>query len=171
MKTVAFRYSIDASWLAIAPILLGSVPSTLGTPDQYVTVEEDGQAFLRIDLYGDSNEAYAFQDAMVWKVFVVIGFGESVFLINYCTHQVMQVKLGSYFGYLQIHGNDLLIASAERVFCLDANGNMRWRSVQLGIDGVVLHESSAEEIRGEGEWDPPGGWKSFTLAADSGALL
>lgn len=43
-----------------------------------------------------------------------------------------------------------------------------WRSDALGIDGVIVDRISADEIEGQGEWDPPGGWKPFRVSAHSG---
>jgi hypothetical protein len=51
---------------------------------------------------------------------------------------------------------------------MDPDRSIRWQSDVLGIDGVVVDVSGPDIIRGEGEWDPPRGWKPFELHAATG---
>jgi hypothetical protein len=39
----------------------------------------------------------------------------------------------------------------------DGAGGLQWSSKPVGLDGVVVHEAGPPLVRGEGEWDPPGG--------------
>jgi hypothetical protein len=39
---------------------------------------------------------------------------------------------------------------------------------ELGIDGVLVNQIDENFIHGDGEWEPPGGWKPLHLRADSG---
>lgn len=48
---------------------------------------------------------------------------------------------------------------------------MEWENRGLGIDGVLVHEISGDVIAGEGEWDPPGGWKPFRVRLNTGQNL
>jgi len=38
----------------------------------------------------------------------------------------------------------------------------------LGIDGIIVASTSDGVISGEGEWDPPGGWRPFRLSLATG---
>jgi hypothetical protein len=64
----------------------------------------------------------------------------------------------------------LLVASAERLYCFEPGGSLRWMSQGLGIDGVTVDEFDANTVRGQGEWDPPGGWQQFQLDMRTGQL-
>jgi hypothetical protein len=171
MKSVELHTSLDPHWLVTDSVSVGLVPVGQGTPDLYATVLVDDTPQLRISLYSYPDDAQAFHDSIIWGNFIAMGFGERVYIINLVSRQSYELNLGSYFGYMEKHGDELLIASAERVFCLNSDGKLQWQSPQLGIDGVVLHESTEHEIYGAGEWDPPGGWRNFKLSARSGMLL
>ena len=54
---------------------------------------------------------------------------------------------------------------------LDEEGELLWTSPALGVDGVLVHSIDDGVIAGEGEWDPPGGWRPFRVALSSGLAL
>jgi hypothetical protein len=54
---------------------------------------------------------------------------------------------------------------------MDSDRSIRWQSDILAIDGVVVSHVGPPVIRGEGEWDPPGGWRDFALFADDGKAV
>ena len=177
VDTTAIRVSlsptIEAMWLA------GSVPlaqvgrATVScTPDIYVTVAVGARPLLRIDVYAScSLESYAFEDAMRWGDFVFVGFGHHVYAVRLTGEVSAHVDLGTYFGSFHVGSTHLLIASCSRLLCLDSDAQVLWQSDELGIDGVVVHSADEAVIRGQGEWDPPGGWKAFVLDAVTGLSL
>lgn len=61
----------------------------------------------------------------------------------------MTVALGSYFGHLYPTADYLLLASGERLFRMEPDRSIRWRSDVLGIDGVVVGEAGPPLIRGD----------------------
>lgn len=65
----------------------------------------------------------------------------------------------------------VLVTSASEVLAFDHTGGLIWEQSPLGIGGVVLQDASADRIRGDGEWDPPGGWRPFSVVPESGAIL
>jgi hypothetical protein len=81
------------------------------------------------------------------------------------------ISRGAYFGHLYETGDYLLIASGERLFRMEPDRSVRWQSPQLSIDGVVVRSADSESIRGEGEWDPTGGWRAFALDPRTGSVL
>lgn len=155
----------------MAPMRLGEVPSTSGTPDLYGLVSTASGPQLRLDIYCGSCESQGFLQAAFWNGFAVLGFGEQLHLIGVQSKLHFEFKLGSYFGSLWLGEALLLAASAEHVYCIDSNGVLCWRSPQLGIDGVVMLEVANQVLHGRGEWDPPGGWKDFMLSLKDGTLL
>ena len=123
---------------------------------------------MRIDLYRSSNECFAFEAAYPWSGFVAIGWGHHFFLLSRETRQVLDVDLGNYFGQMVPASEYLLVASAERLFCFAQDGSLLWRSAPLGIDGVIVDQVVSGVVQGHGEWNPPGGWRTFTISLSTG---
>ena len=169
--SISLAHTAADSWSGVQTVRAGHIPEHLPSPDLYAMVEQDEEPLLKIEIYKNPNEYSAFEAAALWKGFAAIGFGERVYLVNVSSKQVLEFSLDGYFGQLQANDNQLLVASAQNVVALDPSGVMLWRSDELGIDGVVLYEANANEIRGSGEWGPPGGWKEFRLSASTGRLL
>lgn len=91
-----------------------------------------------------------------------------MYFVNPQNQAVTQHVLWSYFGHLYVTEFALFVASAERAFRFDQDGSLRWKSEFLGLDGVLIHHIWEASVSGEGEWDPPGGWKPFAIFARSG---
>lgn len=171
MMQVQLRSKIDEPWLSMEPIRVGSVPRSLGTPDTYVTVVNGTEPVLRIDVYGDSNEAFPFSDALVWREWIAIGFGHRLYLVRLSDRATSSLNLEGYFGHMYCGELYLLVASGSRLFRLEPDGTVLWKSERLGIDGVVVTDLNNATIKGEGEWDPPEGWKPFTIEAKNGQRI
>jgi hypothetical protein len=150
------------------PVRLGRVPTGLGTPDRFVAVESGEGPLLRVDLYQSIDECFAFEEVCLWSSFVVIGWGHRIYLVEPRTRAVWAHDLGSYFSHLHPGEHYLLVASAERLFRVEPDGSMLWRTDVLGIDGVVIDHVASGVIRGSGEWDPPGGWRPFQVSLSCG---
>ena len=160
-----FVPAIDPPWTSMVPITLGCVPPGHSTPDTFLLVERDGHPWRRIDIYGDT----VFTPAVVeWRDFLVVGYGEEVHLVS---DSVQSYDLGSDFGSLWSDHDHLLVASSERIVRIGPDGMLLWRTPHLGLDGVIVHEVRSGVIDGSGEWDSPGGWKSFRICLHSGESL
>ena len=133
---------IDDAWIDLPPSRIGDVPPGLGTPAQYILFAAGDQPALRVDAYRSPGEAFAFQDALVWHGFLVIGWGEHAYLLDVKSRSIVKHPLGSSFGHLYADERYLLIASAERLRRLETNGSQSWTSEMLGIDGVVVERVS-----------------------------
>jgi hypothetical protein len=169
MTRASIHDTIDRPWTALPPVRVGPVPAHAPTPHAYVTVDRDGEPFLRIDVYlGD--EFSCFEQAVVWRDLVVIGLGGSVHVVPLSGGPPRTIPLGGYFGHLYPHDEFLLVASADRLRCFDRTGRVVWTSEDLGIDGVVVTRIDGDTIHGEGEWDPPGGWRPFAIDVRTGLL-
>ncbi len=161
---------IDGPWLAMDPVRLGAVSNSLGTPDLFVLVTEDGHPLLRVDHYAASDEIHTFDDAQVWNRRLAVGAGDRLYLVGLDSPELRTVELGSYFCSFYEAPEHLLATSAERVIALDRTGHVAWISGQLGIDGVVVQSVADGAITGSGEWDPPGGWRAFNISLESGEV-
>jgi hypothetical protein len=173
MTLVRLQHVLESPWTAMAPICVGGEPLSGRVPDRYVTIEDQGTPQVRIDIFAskDREEAFAFEDAIVWGEWVVIGFGEQVFLVRPRDRRTRTLDLGSYFGHLYPLDSCLLVASCERLFALQTDGERAWATEILGVDGVVVDRVVETTIEGQGEWDPPGGWQQFRVDIRSGELL
>lgn len=168
MLTAIFTDSIGDVRLRLDPICVGRVPFTLGTASRYVIVMKDNEPLLRIDVYAYSPDCFAFEEVVIWREMVLIGFGGHVHAVSTADRSVVTVELGSYFGHFYPTSEYLLVASGVRLFRFESDRSIRWKSEDLAIDGVVVHDPGSVLIQGEGEWDPPGGWKPFAISAVDG---
>ena len=157
--TVACCNAIAEPWITLEPVRIGRIPSGLGTPKLYVTADL-GTKRIRIDVYHPIEGCGGpFTEAIFWHNFVVIGCCQQLYLVPVDRGSVSAVDLDSYFGELYPNENFLLVASASRVLRVSLEGQLVWTSPEIGV------------IYGEGEWDPPGGWRPFSLSMVSGNLL
>jgi hypothetical protein len=54
---------------------------------------------------------------------------------------------------------------------LDATGDVRWMNDNLAIDGVEIDAVAEGEVRGRGDWDPPGDWRHFAIRLATGEAI
>jgi len=162
-----FLTQIDGACLQLTPIYLGAVPPGRGTPHAYVVLEDDGRPLLRLQLYGGC-EPYAFEQAGVWNDALLVGWGHWFHFVNIKTQQHHSINLEVYFGSFQTFYDFVLVASGRRVFRIEKDGSLKWRSKELGVDGIKVERVEDGIIFGEGEWTPPGGWRPFELDLCSG---
>jgi hypothetical protein len=165
--------SIASPWSEMDPLQVGAFRP--GAADLFVAIAEDGRPVLRVDIYRSPHpECFAFQDAIVWSEQVFVGYGESVYVIDPAMRGKFQIFLtGSapYFGGFYAGPDYLLAASGDSLLRLGADGKVLWTAPDLGLDGVIVDSVNSGVIHGQGEWDPPGGWKPFALRLDSGRRL
>lgn len=170
--TMSRSLDYDSIWLISKSVRVGSIPVGSGTPDRVVTVTDNGDPVLRVDVYSyGSDDSYAFEDATLWRGLVLIGFGNRVHAVAVEDRSVTTINLDSYFGSFHVHPDFVLIASGQSLYRLQPDRTLRWISRDLGIDGVLVHEITATAIHGEGEWDPPGGWQPFAVAIEDGKVI
>ena len=139
-------------------------------------IDDEG---LRIQLNVLSSAGLScFQDARCVDHLAYIGFGHSLFVFNTRTGTLAAHPLDGYFGHMYDGGDfeklpaqlSVLVTSASEALAFSRTGELVWRRQNLGIDGVLLRAVSEKEIKGEGEYDPPNGWRKFTIAWDSDTI-
>jgi hypothetical protein len=158
---------LESAWVTMPPLRLGNVPSGVGTADLFVTIEDDDAPILRVDLYADQSPL-AKQDAMIWGERGFVGFGNSVYIIDPKTRSGSVLRLSSYFAGSYATNEYLLVASACGLLRFSPVGEVLWKTSGLALDGVIVKRVDENRVIGEGEWDPPSGWKPFALRFDSG---
>jgi hypothetical protein len=101
---------------------------------------------------------------------VFVGYGEAIYVIDPELWSGSISPLNSYFAAFYSASEYLLVASGKGLLRLSPEGEVIWRSPNLALDGVIVTGVDDTLVKGEGEWDPPGGCKSFMLRLDSGEL-
>lgn len=165
MYRATFQSSLEDPWRFMDPIRVGPVPTRRPQP-HYLIVERDGLPIARIDAYAEHPGPFV--ELIVWDRFVVIGWAAIVHLVNPITRAVCDIECDGYFSQLYALKDRLFIATATELICLDEKGNTLWRRGNLAVDGVRIFEPNDGVINGEGEWDPPGGWRPFQLSLVTG---
>jgi hypothetical protein len=168
---IAVRNVVAPPWLNARRIQVGQVSQSQGTPELFVLIEKAGAPYLRVDLYADSEQPRCFQEAIVWLSWIVIGFGSSVHFISLSDGATKTVELDDYFGHLYPEEDFLLIATGSSLIRFDHEAGIVWGNHNLGLDGVLVQDISDGLVSGEGEWDPPGGWKPFQVSLETGEKI
>jgi hypothetical protein len=159
--------TVDPPWTALAPIAPGE-----GGLNGHLLVEKDGAPCVRFELRKSTiAECWAHQEALYWNGVFAIGFAERVHLVTPAGAMINRIALDEYFCGFQAEEDGLLVATGGRVLRLDECGEVVWRSERLALDGVVIRTVQGGVVFGEGEWDPPGGWRSFALTLSDGTAL
>jgi hypothetical protein len=171
MLTAQIHNALPPEWQAVQPIRVGLISNHPTTPDRFVTVSDGAEPHCRIDVYPIELDCYAFEEARVWGTWVVIGFGSYLHMVSLVDGSPLTLPLDAYFCELYPTDAFLLVTSGEQVFRMEPSGIVLWRSATVGLDGVVLHSTTSSILLGQGEWDPPGGWRPFALLAATGDLV
>lgn len=167
--TATFADSHAQEWSGCRTLQFG--PPGPGTPWRYLLVSRDGQPWLRICLDLQAEEFHAFEECLVCEGALWTGFAERVVRLGLQQLDVREIPVDFYFGSFFALESSLLVCSGTRIVHVDALGNELWTSPQLGIDGVLVSQVADGVIEGQGEWDPPGGWRDFRLDLNRGELL
>jgi hypothetical protein len=152
--------------------------SVIAQPDCFVVITESKNPILVVHLYL-FDESDSFRELKLSSNVVVIGLGHKVHFVNTKTKEVNSHDLGCYFGHLYSYDqmgsdyfeNEILVASSDRLYLFNIEGEVVWKSERLGIDGVVVHHIEQAQVFGAGEYDPPGGWVNFKLSAVDGKAI
>ena len=115
-----------------------------------------------------------FQDARSVEQIVYIGFGHYIFVFNTETRELVGHEVDGYFGHMYDGGDfehlpvqlSVIVTSASEALAFSRQGKLVRVWPNLGIDGVILKAVNGTQIEGEGEYDPPGGWRKFAIAMD-----
>jgi hypothetical protein len=152
----------------MVPVKIGEAGEGRQSPVAYVTVQDGQTPMLRVDLYEGHPAVRAFQDVQVWGNLLVVGFGAHLHLISLVTRIAQSVALHGYFGHLYALPECLLVTDAVRLHCFDRAGALLRKSVELGIDGVIVRRVEDGIIEGKGEWDPPAAGDPFEFSSRRG---
>lgn len=166
---ISFSETVPAPWHTVSAVQLDVPSSSQPEPDIYILVEKGGLPYRRIDAFG-RWKASPFKKALLWNNFLAVGYEDQVHLIEPETQTIKNILCDEYFGDFWISNVGLLIATASNILCVGLAGQMLWSSHTVGIDGVIIDSIDNGIIKGQGEWDPPGGWRPFEIDQSTGKL-
>jgi hypothetical protein len=167
--TVTLSHVVDAPWLTTSVVALGAAPTGRGTPPLFGCVARGGRPLARLDIYGDpGSESYFRSEALTWYDNVIVGFGSHVYIISATTWGRVDIDLPSYFQALQVTPDYALAVFGSGILRFDGRGTIVWENDELALDGIEIDRIQGDEISGSGEWDPPGGWRPFTISLTDG---
>ena len=139
-----------------------------GLTREVVLITRDSNPFLQLVCYTESDEFFFKSGVKIWQELVVIGFGERVFTLEIATRKVNYIDLDAYFIEFYPADDLLLITSGYHLHVIDKSGDLLWIAENLACDGVIIDGVETDKIVGQGEIDPPNGWKPFVLDLNTG---
>lgn len=162
--------NLTDEWKNVPEVRAGWSRKSPSDPRRHVLVRHAGHALLRIALYGNDEDSIHTEQSASWGNLLALGWGHRVSVIEVNTRHAREYPLGAPFVSMRQleHGLGLLVASAERLFLINREGALEWQSDVLGVSRLEITEIADGFIFGQGEWDPPGGWKPFQVRLNSG---
>lgn len=138
-------------------------------------IDDEGRRIL-VNVRSSAGDS-PFQDVRSVERIAYIGYSDYLFVFDTKTNMLARHRLDGYFGHMYDCGDfqylpvqfSVLVTSASEALAFSRNGELAWMQPNLGIDGVILHAANELRIEGEGEFDPPGGWRKFTLSWEPGS--
>jgi hypothetical protein len=167
MDRATFADSIDDEWMQVASVRLERRPTHPRTPDQYVLVD-DGVARFRCEIYLTDSESFVFEDVQAWHELLLIGFGSTLYTVDFAKRAVCVHPLDDYFGSILTGDAHCLVASGSRILRIDRDGSKLWESDRVAVDGVIISSVEVGTVYGDGEWNPPGGWRPYAISLETG---
>ena len=167
-STYSFEYSTElkSPWCVLPQVALGE-----GSTALYVMVHHQGAPRMVLALNRSARPEYWFrQDVIFWNDLLVVGVAERIYLVTPSGDLITNIILSDYFCEFNSGEDWLLTATGTCVHRLDNLGRLVWTSPAVANDGVVIGHVAEGLIQGEGEWDPPNGWRSFSLNLADGTL-
>jgi hypothetical protein len=152
------------------PILISGSDSFNLSQEEYLIIGTDGNISVFKIKY--AFHCSPFKQAQISGNFLIVGHENYFYVFGLLNRiNVLRMEMSGYFGHLYVENNLCYVADANGLYCIELKGNILWENSNLGIDGVIINRFDEDNIYGEGEWDPPGGWRPFTLEKKTGRLL
>ena len=152
------------------PVLISGQDSTDFKRQEFLTIENKGQE----NVFEIRYEVHCspFKEASLLDNILGVGHEEHFYLFDLKTNSnLITLKLEGYFGHMYVDNELFYVAGASGLYCMDKNGRILWKNINLGVDGVIVETFGDEVILGTGEWDPPNGWRDFKLKKSTGELI
>lgn len=138
----------------------------------YITVRNTDETVVYVFSISYNVHCSPFKQAILKNGLLFVGWEDRFYIFNIAENRnLFDQQLMGYFGNFQIDHDLVFICDCQGIICTDVNGRIIWENKCLAIDGVLINEITMNTILGEGECDPPGGWRNFVLDKSSGLLI
>ena len=159
-------------------VIVGVRDAAQKSPDAVIVVMKGAAPIARIDVHF-ADEYHFKLEAIEWAGWIVIGFGARIVMLRLDGGPQLVTSLSErtpayfcdYFQGFVSTPDYLLLSSGTRVFRIGRDGEVIWKSVEVGLDGVNVHDVEADAVEGSGQWDPPDGWRPFALSLSTGLRI
>ncbi|WP_340608121.1 hypothetical protein [Xenorhabdus bharatensis] len=149
-----------------------------------VAIYKEDQLSLILNVYTEVDKdgflfEQCFKEILIGEQKVAILHGRHVHLFDIKTNCTVSLFLNDYAGHLysvpDVHStalsNNFLVTSFAYTFFVNIHTGIIWKSPRCAIDGVIINDIRDNIIYGSGEWDPPGGWRDFSLSLRDGSFI
>ena len=152
------------------PILISGKESLKYASAIYLAVKNNGrEVYYEIRL---QNVADVFREAIQYNNIIIAGFGDSLYIFDTFTNtEILALPLDGYFGHLYLEAEELYVTNCSGVWCISLNGELKWYSKNLAVDGITINDFTIDEIHISAEIDPPGGWVPLILDRKTGQKI
>lgn len=154
--------------MATAPVLISGAASLSFHGKEFLLLhQDDGNTTVYEIRY--EYHCSPFKSVLLADYVLGVGHEAHFYLFDISTGcHLLSRQLSGYFGNLHLDNNLFYVADANGITCISKQGAILWNNDQLGIDGVTIESFTENKISGAGEWDPPGGWRKFMIAKETG---
>ena len=166
-----FTFLPDTPETHLKPILISGEASRNLWNVTYIKYEEEEEIKAVFEIRYDCH-CSPFSQVMIEQGVLAVGYEECFYLFSLSENKSLLIlELHGYFGHLYHHENCFYVADSGGLYRIDEAGAILWHNSNLGIDGVIINDFTDNTITGQGEWDPPGGWRDFVLDKQTGMLI
>lgn len=124
-----------------------------------------------LNLKVESDYSVTFSQTDSVNNLIIIGYGNRFAIFDLeSKSKKYETCFNGYFSSFKIYNHEVFLASDSDLIRISLSGELIWTAEYLGIDGVEILEINEEEIKGKGEYNPPGGWESFIIDRNTGKV-
>ncbi len=109
-----------------------------------------------------------FKNTQIINDTVLIGWNNFFATFNLNTRKQTILSLDGYFGNFSVLEDMIFVCSASDITGLSIEGEIKWKSDPIAIDGIIINSIENNTIYCSCEWDPPGGWQPYQLDLQTG---
>ena len=151
------------------PILISGDESASFTGQEFLVVSDHEKEYV-FEIRHEYR-CSPFRDVYLAGNILGVGHEEHFYMFDVeKSLNLLTLKVAGYFSGLYFNNDLFYVASAHGIYCVNNKGGINWTNINLAIDGVIITSFEDKFILGEGEWDPPGGWREFKVDRLTGQL-
>ena len=118
-----------------------------------------------------TNSGY-FNDAIIFNDYICIGlYTDGLRIVNLNDFSIKNLDIDGYFGYFYINNDELYVLGCCNVTALDKDINIKWKSPNIAVDGILFNDVINDIMHIQCEMDPPGGWVERQIDLRTGSVV